>query len=96
MRKLPQFIDKKPEIQNFPIFEKSKQDDFLNLESSGSQICSSCYPNQGSNYVLHPQHFAVIVHNTEKHYGFGSVLSIVLCNVFTPTCKALDFKHASQ
>jgi len=24
------------------------------------------------------------------------MFEIVLCNVFTPTCKALDFKHASQ
>ena len=27
---------------------------------------------------------------------FSTKKSIVLCNVFTPTCKTLDFKHASH
>jgi len=34
----------------------------------------SCYPNQGSKYVLLPQYFAVIAHDIEQHCGFGSAL----------------------
>ena len=45
-----------------------------NLLGSGSQTCSSRYPNQGGEYFLLPRYFAVLAHNIEQHCGFGSTL----------------------
>jgi len=44
------------------------------LYISGSQTCSSHYPNQGSDCLNYPQYFAVVSHKIELHCGFGSAL----------------------
>ena len=69
-------------------------------------LCFACVVSAAADFIDSTQTRRALIASNETneldlfisfiHFFAYSLINIVLCNVFTPTRKTLDFKHASQ